>query len=168
MKTILLGRHGSAGTADPEAWPDDDLRPLTAKGRKAFKRAAKGLRAQRLEPGLILTSPALRTRRTAELLAEGLHAKAAAVRAVPELHHAVSPAKALDALSRMRLPASLALVGHEPWLGEFLSLLIAGDPKRARAEIGKGGACLVEAEALARGKGNLLWLLTQDQLRSLA
>ncbi|MDQ3002733.1 MAG: histidine phosphatase family protein [Fibrobacterota bacterium] len=164
---ILLVRHGSAGSANPKAWPDDDLRPLTAKGRKQFGKAARGLRALGLKPMRILTSPAERTRQTAELLAEALKLKTASMLEAPELHHGVPPEKALARLARMRLPASIALVGHQPWLGEFLSLLIAGD-ERAQIGLDKGGACLVEAEALGKGKGGLVWLLTQEQLASLA
>ena len=168
MIRILLVRHGLAGKPDPEAFPDDDLRPLTDKGRRAFKQAAKGLRPHATETGKILTSPALRTVETAGLLAKSLGLGAKAIVTVPELHHLVSPAKALYALSRMRLPRSFALVGHEPWLGEFLSLLIAGGAKYASAKLDKGGACLVEAESLDRGKGVLLWLLTREQLEALA
>jgi len=69
---LLLVRHGLAGKADPSLWPDDDLRPLTAKGRKAFKAAAKGLKRAGPLPSLILASPALRTRETAALLAKAL------------------------------------------------------------------------------------------------
>jgi phosphohistidine phosphatase len=168
MIRILLVRHGLAGKADPKAHPDDDTRPLTAKGRKAFKKAARGLRAQSVAPALILTSPALRARQTAELLADGLGLKEKAIRAMPELHHSVPPAKALARLARMRLPRALALVGHEPWLGEFLSLLIAGGADTARAELDKGGAGLVHADSPAKRGGVLVWLLTQEQLASLA
>jgi phosphohistidine phosphatase len=168
MMRILLVRHGPAGKPDPETYPDDDLRPLTSKGRKAFKKAAKGLRAQAVDPALILTSPVLRARQTAELLAAGLGLKEKAIRAMPELHHAVPPAKALARLARMRLPRAVALVGHEPWLGEFLSLLIAGGTGTARAELDKGGAGLVRADSPAKGGGVLAWLMTQEQLASLA
>lgn len=164
---ILLVRHGLAGKADPEAWPDDDMRPLTDKGRKAFKRAAKGLRAQDINPCLILSSPARRTRETADLLAKSMGE--GKVRNFPEAHHSRSPAHALKALLDMRLPNAAVVVGHEPWLGEFLGLLIAG--ARATApEFAKGGAALVRFPAgrPAFGKGVLVWLLTQDQLAALA
>jgi phosphohistidine phosphatase len=164
---ILIVRHGLAGKRDPEVYPDDDLRPLTPKGRKAFRRAAKGLRSQGLEPAVILTSPALRARQTAELLADGLGLAAKRVVDAPALHHAVDPAKTLAKLSRQRFPGTVALVGHEPWLGEFLSLLVAGD-KLARLALDKGGACLAESKSFAKGKADLIWLLTQDQLAALA
>jgi phosphohistidine phosphatase len=168
MIRILLVRHGLAGKPDPETYPDDDLRPLTAKGRKAFKAAAKGLRSQSVDPALILTSPVLRARQTADLLADGLRLKDKSVRPMPELHHAVPPAKALARLARMRLPRAVALVGHEPWLGEFLSLMIAGGAKTARAELDKGGAGLLQADSLGKGGSTLIWLMTQEQLASLA
>ncbi|MEO6096820.1 MAG: histidine phosphatase family protein [Fibrobacteria bacterium] len=171
MIHILLVRHGQAGKPDPALWPDDDLRPLTGKGRKAFKHAARGLRSQAPDSSRILTSPALRTLQTAEVLADGLRLDKKAIRIVPELHHGIAPAKALETLAHMhpkRLPRSMVLVGHEPWLGEFLSLLIAGGAKYASTALDKGGACLVEAESLDRGKGVLRWLLTQEQLRDLA
>jgi phosphohistidine phosphatase len=159
---ILLVRHGLAGTANPKAWPDDDLRPLTVKGGKQFGKAALGLRALGLKPMRILTSPAERTRQTAEL-----KLKTDSMLAAPELHHGTPPGKAMARLSRMRLPRSIALVGHQPWLGEFLSLLIDGS-ESARIGLDKGGACLVEADALGKGKGVLVWLMTQDQLAALA
>jgi phosphohistidine phosphatase len=166
---LLLVRHGLAGKPDPEAWPDDDRRPLTAKGRKAFKAAAEGLRAQGPEPALILTSPAMRTRETAELLAKAFGLKGRAVRPWEALHHARAPESALAALARQKLPPAAALVGHEPWLGAFLSLLLAGETGLG-LEFAKGGAARVEIPGggtRARGRGRLIWLLTQDQLAAM-
>lgn len=168
MMDLLLVRHGLAGKADPSLWPDDDLRPLTAKGRKAFKAAAKGLKRAGPRPSLILASPALRTRETAALLAKALGLGARALKDWDALHHGRAPERALSLLPRQRLPKAAALVGHEPWLGEFLSLLICG-----RADAGlslkKGGAAWVEIPAggKAQGRGRLHWLLTQDQLAAL-
>lgn len=163
---ILLVRHGPAGKADPKAHPDDDLRPLTTKGRDEFKLVAKGLRTLGMEPETIFTSPTLRTRQTAELLARRLGKSVKSLVDMPELHHAAVPAKALAKLRRMKLPTTIALVGHEPWLGDFLSLLIAGNA-RARIGLDKGGACLVEAETVKQGKGDLAWLMTREQLAAL-
>lgn len=164
---ILLVRHGLAGKPDAAAYPDDDQRPLTPKGRKEFKRAGKGLRGLRLKTEKILVSPAQRTRETAELLARSLDLAEKDILVVPELHHAVAPASALARLSRLRLPRRIALVGHEPWLGEFLSILVAGDT-RARFGFAKGGAAMVETTALDKDIGSLVWLMTQDQLSALA
>jgi phosphohistidine phosphatase len=169
---LLLVRHGLAGKADASVWPDDDLRPLTAKGRKAFKAAAKGLKkglkSEGARPTLILTSPALRTRETAAILAKALGLPGRALKDWDALHHARSPEKALSLLGRQKLPKGAALVGHEPWLGEFLSLLICGRTD-AGLEFAKGGAARVEipADGRAKGRGRLHWLLTQDQLAAI-
>ncbi len=167
---LLLVRHGPAGKADPAAWPDDDLRPLTPGGRKAFKAAARGLRMLGPAPGLILASPAVRTRETAVILADAFGLRAKDIRSWDALHHGRSPEKALASLSRQKPPGTAALVGHEPWLGEFLSLLISGTAGAGLA-FSKGGAALVALPgkgARAKGRGTLEWLLTRGQLAALA
>lgn len=163
-------RHGLAGKADPQAWPDDDERPLTGKGRKAFLAAAKGMKHNTPKPALILTSPALRTRETAALLAKAMGLKSGAIRIWDALHYACAPEKAVAELGRQGLPAAAALIGHEPWLGEFLSLLIAGHPDSG-LEFSKGGAARVtipDGGTRAKGRGSLVWLMTQDQSIALA
>ncbi len=160
---LLLIRHGQAGKPSPAIYPNDDERPLTAKGERAFKSAALGLHHLKLDLKTILTSPTVRTRKTTELLALGLELSPKVIRVVPQLHFGFSPIKALSALGRMKLRSRVAIVGHEPWLGDFLTLLIA--PKGPIAfKWTKGGACLVETPEVGRGNGRLLWFLTQDQL----
>ena len=169
MMDLILLRHGPAGKADGKRWPDDDKRPLTAKGRKAVKRAVKGLRATNAVPERILTSPALRTRETAEIAAGIFALRAAAVADFKDAHHARSPARAVQALARMRLPHTIAIVGHEPWLGEFLSMLLTGRSGAGLA-FAKAGAALVRFEGSrpAKGRGNLVWLLLPEQLSALS
>ena len=164
---LMLVRHGLAGKADASVWPDDDARPLTSKGRKSFQAAAKGIRRKGPLPTLILTSPALRTRETAVILAKVLRLGGRALKDWDALHHEQDPEKALALLGRQKLPKTAALVGHEPWLGEFLSLLLCGR-KGAGLGLDKGGAALVEISAgAAKGRGRLHWLMTQDQLAAL-
>lgn len=159
-------RHAPAEKRDPRAWPDDDLRPLTSKGRRAFARAARGMLAAAPAPRIILASPALRALETAHILAEAAGRASRSVIAVPALHHAVPARTALAALAALALPRSAAVVGHEPNLGELASLLLAG-----RAGAGfpfrKGGACLIEADSPAPGAGRLVWFLDPTRLAAL-
>lgn len=168
MMDLILVRHALAGKPDAKKWPDDDLRPVTAKGRKAFKKAAKGLR-EAAEVTLILTSPVLRARETAEILAKALRLPRTAIADFSEAHHTRPPARALASLGRKRLPRTVAIVGHEPWLGEFLSLLLTGGPG-AGLEFAKGGAACVRfgASRPAKGKGKLGWLMLPEQLAALS
>ncbi len=68
---IYFLRHGKA--EDRAEWPGDDAsRPLTAEGEAAMRREAKALRAMDLAPDVIVTSPLVRARRTAEIVADEL------------------------------------------------------------------------------------------------
>uniref|UniRef100_A0ACD5GP52 Phosphohistidine phosphatase SixA n=1 Tax=Desertifilum tharense IPPAS B-1220 TaxID=1781255 RepID=A0ACD5GP52_9CYAN len=63
---LYLIRHGIA--ADREAYERDRDRPLTEEGRKKTQKVAKRLRSLDLNFDLILTSPLIRARQTAEIL----------------------------------------------------------------------------------------------------
>ncbi len=77
-------------------WPDDTKRPLTERGISRFKEAVKGLRHLDVQLDEIFTSPLVRARQTAELLAAGLDGK--------------PPIKLLDALA----PGHTLCVGDDP------------------------------------------------------
>ena len=81
---LYLVRHAIAADRGSD-WPDDSKRPLTEQGISRFKDAVKGLRRLDVEIDEIFTSPLVRARQTAELLAAGLEGK--------------SPVKTLDALA---------------------------------------------------------------------
>ena len=162
---MLFVRHAIAEDRDPEAWPDDSLRPLTARGEKRFRSAARGLR--RLVPTVeaVLASPYERAWRTADLL----HEEAGWPRPeqCPVLAAPREPAAVVGLLAE-RNEASLALVGHEPHLSMLASLLLANDVASARLELRKGGALLLGfAERCEPGLAVLRWHLTPKILRSL-
>jgi phosphohistidine phosphatase len=66
MLTLSLLRHAKSSWADPEL--DDHDRPLAKRGAKAMPGLAKFMRQEKLRPGLVLCSDALRTRATLALL----------------------------------------------------------------------------------------------------
>jgi len=60
---------------------------------------------------------------------------------------------------------SIALVGHEPDLGELAGLIISGEDQVA-LPLRKGGVCCINiTETVPTFKGTLVWLLTPKQLR---
>lgn len=138
---LYLVRHAIAGEHDPVAWPDDSQRPLTDKGVKRFRRAAKGLRGIVRSVDLILSSPFVRAWDTARILAkETGWPKPIACEA---LAVGGSPRAVLDALQEHATTGSIALVGHDPNLSELASFLMTGDPDRVRIDFKKGGViCL--------------------------
>lgn len=165
---LYLVRHAIAYEHDSERWPDDAQRPLTAQGKKRFRRAARGLATLVKQVDTMLTSPFVRARETADLLHEdtGWPAPVECVELTSE-----QPTQAIISLLGQAYPdaKSVALVGHEPHLHELASHLLAGDPSAIQLEMKKGGvACLRFAEDVQPGAATLRWLATPGLLRKLA
>ncbi len=74
MKLYIV-RHGLAGEHGDPRYPDDRLRPLTDEGRKRFANTVKALAAAGMKVSVIATSPLVRCRQTADILAERLSGK---------------------------------------------------------------------------------------------
>jgi phosphohistidine phosphatase len=120
MKRLYLLRHAKSSWKEPGV-PDHD-RPLSGRGRRAAKAMAAHLRAQGIEPELVLCSTAERTRQTLARIEPALGAPE--VRFERELYGAAA-ATLLDRLQRVEDPiGSVMLIGHNPGL-ELLALDLA-------------------------------------------
>jgi|MudIll2142460700_1097286.scaffolds.fasta_scaffold58332_2 phosphohistidine phosphatase len=162
MQVILI-RHARA--EERTFFKRDRTRALTADGRRRMRKAARGLHA--LLPGLtqIATSPLLRARQTAEIVAAVYDGSE--LMTLPELSPGAAPRAVLAWLRAQPVDATLALVGHEPDLGRLAGWLLSGKPS-GFVQFKKGAAALIEfADAPAAGKGTLSWLLTATQLAEL-
>jgi phosphohistidine phosphatase len=158
-------RHAIAEERGP-AWPDDALRPLTADGARRWRRQAAGLAAIDARPDLILTSAFTRARQTADLLAAAF-AKKPKVVELSALQPGARPRDVLRALEPDGRRASVALVGHEPGLGELAAWLLGLETP---PEFKKGGVARIDVAILppAAGSGVLHWWLTPKVLRALS
>jgi phosphohistidine phosphatase len=141
-RTLLILRHAKS---DRDGAPADDFaRPLARRGRRAAPRIGRWLQVHGPVPDLVLSSPALRARQTAEVVTEALDVPAERIQFDDRLYLATCDTL-LDVLagcpSRTR---TLLLVGHNPGLEELLEYLCAEPPPRNTA--GK----LLTAGALAR------------------
>ncbi len=166
---VVVVRHGPAELRDPVRWPDDDRRPLTPKGLRETRRAARGI-AHLLAPGAhIATSAADRALRTAEAVRDALGGTRRRVETWPELGTGQLAEPIFHRLRAAFRPGwEFVLVGHEPTLAEFVGLALTGDGLPV-ARLGKGGAaCLEFPAALRPGAARLLWLLTRKQLEAMA
>jgi phosphohistidine phosphatase len=163
---VVVVRHAVAEERDPSRWPDDSERPLTAKGKKDFARAARGL--VRLVPAVdfLISSPFVRAWQTAELLRK--EARWAAPVASDSLAADNAAESVIDELARYQADQRIALVGHEPDLSSLVSLLCTGAVHQGRFSIKKGGVALVSLDRVAVGSGTLVWLATPGMLRRLA
>ncbi|MGZ8435527.1 MAG: phosphohistidine phosphatase SixA [Candidatus Binatia bacterium] len=166
---LYLMRHGIAVAADDLGSIQDKERPLTGKGIKRMRRAARGLRRLEIEFDGILTSPLLRARQTADIVAAALGMESR-LEEITELAPESSVHHLILSLTRYRDRDHLLLVGHQPLLGQTLSSLIDPSPgAKHQFDLSKGSLCRVEIDGLpANSPGVLRWLMTAKQLRLLA
>ena len=163
---LLLVRHAVAAERGPN-YPDDRQRPLTSEGVAQFKRVVQGLKNLdvKLKLELVITSPLVRAHHTAELLVAGIGGK-------PRLDtlDALSPGGRMTQVLETITKASkrskhIALVGHEPDLGELAARLLRS---RGTIEFKKGAVCCIELDgAMPTGPGTLRWLLPPRALRKI-
>lgn len=164
---VLVIRHAIA--EDPDAFAasglDDTQRPLTPRGRRRMRLGVRGLRAVVRRVDLLASSPLVRARQTADIVAASYRrAERAEVEALaPD----AAPAVFLEWLATQTGRDVVAVVGHEPSLSAFVTWLVAGrtDPV---IELKKGAVCLVDFPGpVAAGRGVIRWALTPGQLRRL-
>jgi phosphohistidine phosphatase len=162
---LYLVRHAIAAERGPN-YPDDRERPLTSEGIARFKLAVEGLSDLGVEVDLVLTSPLVRAKHTAELLVAGLAHKSRT-----EHLDALAPGSRLpavfEAIARFsKRYRRMALVGHEPGMGEIAAKLLQA---RGVIEFKKGAVCAIELDgAMPIGPGTLRWLLPPRALRKIA
>ena len=155
---ILFLRHGIA--EERETWEGDDrARPLTARGRKAMERTAARLAELGIAPELIVTSPLVRARQTAEIAAAGLGMDDRVVED-ERLAPGFDAGGLRDLLEDRPVTAAVMLVGHEPDFSEIIAELIGG----GRVVCKKGGLARVDVAELSFAGGELVWLLPPKDL----
>ena len=153
---VHLLRHAHAG--DPFKWiGDDDLRPLTKKGRHQCERLGEFLEAHAVRPDVIVTSPKVRAQQTAEIVAGTLGMTTKIDRRLGDRFDKRELWAMLDELGA-REPM---FVGHDPDLSLLLSYLIDG----AGLSMKKGTLATIDLETkLGDGEGRLCWLVPPELL----
>ena len=160
---LYLIRHGIAEERG-EAWPDDAKRPLTDEGVARVRKSARGLARLGVSFDAILTSPLVRARQTADAVASAFDLRPHIVSAESLAPGGTYQAVLAD-LEKHARRSRIALVGHEPGIGELASRLSGS---RHPLEFKKGAACRIDVDAMPpTGPGSLRWFLTPRIMRSL-
>jgi phosphohistidine phosphatase len=158
MKLCLV-RHAIAENAGTSSTEDDSLRPLTEKGRDKMRRIASALKGLGVEPDLIVSSPYVRARQTASVLAKELKYKEELVYS-DSLVPMGEPDDMIGEINEKYSVDELMLVGHEPSLSMLASVLLAGDPDIS-INLKKGGVCSLSVDDLHYDRKAVLeWLVT--------
>ena len=152
---LYLLRHAHAG--DPEGWTGDDAaRPLSAKGEGQAERLGAFLGSVGFRPDAIVSSPKIRARQTAEIVAGYLGVD---VRLDDRLAGAFDPATVDAILADIGNPSRPVLVGHDPDFSQLLGWLVGADGLTMK----KGAFARVDVKgAVAAGGGALRWLVPPD------
>ena len=113
---LFLVRHAEAADGEP-----DELRPLTAEGRRAARTLGERLAAEGVQPDAVLTSPLLRARETGAELARPVGLE-------PEPDERLAPGATAE---NVRAAAAgrgdtVIVIGHQPDCGRVAAELTGG------------------------------------------
>ena len=163
MTELYLIRHGVAEERG-EAWPDDAKRPLTQDGMSKLRKSVRALKNLGVVLDVIVTSPLVRTRQTAEIFAAGFDPHPHVVTA-ESLEPGGTVSAVLSDLEKQAKRGHIALVGHEPGIGELAARLVG---TRHPIPFKKGAVCRIDVEGLpSPGPGDLRWFLTPKIMRAI-
>ncbi|MGL4400236.1 MAG: phosphohistidine phosphatase SixA [Luteolibacter sp.] len=150
MDLILL-RHGKAEDNHPDG---DFSRPLVEKGRKQSRRAAMLLRAAEMLPDIVLTSPLVRARQTAEEFCNTAGIPGATIQGW--LACGMAPETAMRELAAFHDFKSVAIVGHEPDFSQLIQWILGANG--GSIEVKKGAIASLRVSPPSRS-GTLVCLI---------
>lgn len=165
---VILVRHAQAESR--QSGMADADRKLVKEGREQARTTAKAIAAIGEEVAVVLTSPLVRARQTAEELIDVWDLKEAAD--LPGLStdfDAPAVDRALVELLKNDI-ACVCLVGHAPTLGDYIARLVGVRAGLSETvDLTKSGAgCVLIEKPTKPLIGTLKWLLRRDHLAALA
>jgi len=160
---LLVLRHGEAGQRSNLA--SDLKRSLTVEGKQEIADIANGLKSVEVKLDHVLTSPLLRARQTAEIVAKSLKYKGK-IEELDSLKPEGNKLEFCSLLSRFKQDSTVLVVGHEPYLSKMISEAIS--QSGCRISLKKAGLARVRVlSTVPKIRGELRWLLTPKQLKKM-
>lgn len=160
---LYLVRHGLAEERGAK-WPDDGKRPLSADGMSRMKKSARGLDRLDVMFDVILSSPLVRARQTADILSAEMDGHPTIVN-VESLAPGGTFAALVADLEKHTRKTRIALVGHEPGIGELAAKLIGS---RHPIEFKKGAVARIDIDQIPpAGPGDIRWMLPPKFMRAM-
>jgi len=164
---LFIIRHA---IAEPLGKPNefsDERRALTDEGRTRMREIVKGLTKLGAQIDLIITSPLVRAIETAEIVSTGLGLSKKDMRQTLNLAPGGSIEGLFAEIKTHSEVQAVALVGHQPDLGNIISKIIS-DEGDAAIQLKKGSVCCLNiSETVPALRGEVAWLLAPRQLRLL-
>ena len=152
MLNLWLARHGEA--VDPDRSNSDFERTLTETGRRRMSEMTQWLIAREPTPELILHSPLVRTRQTAEIIADAIGSESVVRRVENRLAPGVDTEQLLKYLATTAAE-HVVCVGHQPDMSRCLAEMIGG----GHVLFFPGTIARIQFDGpILRGAGHLRWL----------
>ncbi len=162
---IYIVRHAIAIERGTKGYEDDSKRPLTVDGIAKMREVSRGLRALKLSFDVILSSPYLRAKHTAEIVIQTFKTKQTVILTKNLTPDVPFKDLLLEINAKAKNKTSVLLVGHEPHLSGLISFLLDGQEDLSFI-LKKGGFChLIAEHPVKPGSASLSSLLTPAQLR---
>ena len=158
---VYFLRHASAGQhkANPEK---DDRRALDKDGIEQCGQIGRALAALDVHVDAVISSPLKRATQTASLVGNEI-----AFEGKIAIDDALQPDAEFnqfrDLLARHAKAEAIMVVGHNPSLSAFLSLLISGRSAETAVDLKKGAVARVEVDKAS----SLQWCLTPKVVRTI-
>lgn len=160
---LYIVRHGSAVDRDDPKCPADPQRYLTDEGKEKTRQVAKGVAEIAAMPDLILTSPYVRARQTAEIFAAVLEYPKQKIRETDLLLPGAEPLQLFRELAKEKESSTVFVFGHGPNVDGLVAASVGS--KHPICSMKKAGVAAVELRRLLPPSGELLWLATPKLLR---
>jgi phosphohistidine phosphatase len=157
---LYLIRHADALALGERGITEDENRPLSERGEKQAAEVATALQRRGVHLELLLTSPLVRARQTADALVRQ------GTELVTDLESCelLAPGGKRGKLAKLLVEkgrGAVGLVGHQPDLGEFAAWLIGS--RKVNLDLAKAGVALIRCEEEpGKGGGTLVWLVTPE------
>lgn len=158
LRHAIAIEHGTPGYKEHE-------RPLTAEGKQQAQDIARGMNKLELSFDIVFYSPLVRTTQTAEPILEKVSVHKS--ESLDCLAPGGSFTNWVNSIERAHRKGAenILLVGHEPTLSQFISILVSGSDY-SEVIMKKGALCKLTLDRIALGKcAALHWLLTPKQLK---
>jgi phosphohistidine phosphatase len=159
---LYIVRHGIAER--PSAFIQDRNRSLTEEGKAIVTELAIALTEKGVHPDTIISSPYLRAKQTADLLATGFSSPLI-VETDSRLMPNSTPSLLQEILIEYTASASVMIVSHEPAVSEFAMTLCSKDADKVYG-FSPASVCCIVIESIPRLRGTLYWFSSAEDIIS--
>ncbi len=159
---IYLVRHGAAYTKE-----EDPERHLNSDGVNQCHLTGRALKKLDITLDLIVTSPKVRARQTAEIIAEEIGYSNAEIKVTEKLEPTAAPKATISYLKDLTDTKRVMLAGHLPLLGHLASELLS-NTSQISLYFEPSSVCQINIEQPHSHTGDFRWFLAPEHLRIMA